>query len=83
MTLKTALLASHQAPDTGPVLLGTAGGFVLQGTIEPASDEDAQVISFKLVPGAGAVERANGSAIKIASGRLLIPIASIAWISQA
>jgi hypothetical protein len=83
MTLKTALLNAQDLPEPEHVLLGTAGGFVLRGDIEGPIDEDSQVISFRVASGmAGVVERANGSPIAIPSGHLLIPIRSIAWISQ-
>jgi len=84
MTLKDALLNAQHFPDRGQVLLGTAGGFVLRGDIDGTIHEDSEVILFNLATGdaSGSVERANGSTITIPSGRLLIPITSIAWISQ-
>jgi hypothetical protein len=84
MTLKDALLNAQDVADPRQVLLGTAGGFVLRGDIEGPIDQDSEVIAFNLGPGdaSGSVERANGSTIAIPSGRLLIPITSIAWISR-
>jgi hypothetical protein len=83
MTLKDALLNAQDVAEPGQVLLGTAGGFVLKGDLEGVIDEGSQFIAFNLGPGhaSGSVERANGSTIAIPSGRLLIPISSIAWIS--
>ena len=83
MTLRDALLNAQDRAEPGQVLLGTAGGFVLRGDVEGVIDEHSAFISFNLAPGqaAGSVERANGSTITIPSGRLLIPISSIAWIS--
>jgi hypothetical protein len=83
MTLKDALLHAQDVAHPGQVLLGTAGGFVLKGDIEGVINEDSEFVAFNLGPGqaSGSVERANGSTIAIPSGRLLIPISSIAWIS--
>jgi hypothetical protein len=83
MTLKDALLNAQDVAEPGQVLLGTAGGFVLRGDIAGVINDDSAFIAFNLAPGqaSGSVERANGSTISIPSGRLLVPISSIAWIS--
>ena len=83
MTLKDALLNAQDVAEPGQVLLGTVGGFVLKGDIDGVISEDSEFIGFSLSTGhaSGSVERANGSTIAIPSGRLLIPISSIAWIS--
>jgi len=83
MTLKDALLNAQDVAEPGQVLLGTVGGFLLKGDIEGVINEGSEFIAFNLAPGhaSGSVERANGSTIAIPSGRLLIPISSIAWIS--
>lgn len=83
MTLKDALLNTKNLVKSGQVLIGTTGGFVLRGDIDGVIKEDSTFIAFNLAPAqaSGSVERANGSTIAIPSGRLLVPISSIAWIS--
>jgi hypothetical protein len=85
MTLKNALLSAKDLTHPGQVLLGTLGGFVIQGDLIGPVDDDAEVIAFDVAAEGrgGSVERGNGSAIRIPTGRLIIPIRNIAWISQA